>query len=68
MVEPGIDYYTDLGAHAIYELVPNAITHSLTDPTDVYVLRWMAGYQAGVPELTLRAHDHVLTATIGVPK
>ena len=50
LVEPDIDYYKDLGAHAIYEVVPNAITHSLTDPVDVYVLRWMAGRQAGVPE------------------
>jgi hypothetical protein len=50
MVEPDIDYYKDLGAHAIYEVVPNAITHSLTDPVDVYVLRWMAGRQAGVPQ------------------
>jgi dihydrofolate reductase len=57
MVEPDIDYYKDLGAHAIYEVVPNAITHSLTDPTDVYVLRWMAGHQAGVPELTLCARS-----------
>jgi hypothetical protein len=50
MVEPDIDYYKDLGAHALFEVVPNAITHSLTDPTEVYVLRWMAGRQAGVPE------------------
>jgi hypothetical protein len=50
MVEPDIDYYKDLGAHAIYEVIPNAVTHSLTDPADVYVLRWIAGRQAGVPE------------------
>ena len=50
MVEPDIDYYKDLAAHTLFEVVPNAITHSLTDPTEVYVLRWMAGRQAGVPE------------------
>jgi hypothetical protein len=50
MVEPDIDYYKDLGAHAIYEVIPNAITHSLTEPAQVYVLRWIAGRQAGVPD------------------
>jgi hypothetical protein len=50
MVEPDIDYYKDLGAHAIFEVIPNAVTHSLTDPTEVYVLRWIAGRMAGVPE------------------
>jgi hypothetical protein len=50
MVEPDIDYYQDLGAHAIFEVIPNALTHSLTDPTEVYVLRWIAGRTAGIPE------------------
>jgi len=50
MVEPDIDYYKDLGAHAIYEVIYNAVTQSLTDPAQVYVLRWIAGQQAGVPE------------------
>ncbi len=50
MVEPDIDYYKDVAAHGLFEVLPNAITHSLTDPTDVYVLRWMAGRRAGVPE------------------
>ena len=50
MVEPDIDYYQDLAAHAIFEVIPNALTHSLTDPTEVYVLRWIAGQTAGVPE------------------
>lgn len=50
MVEPDIDYYKDLAAHAIYEVAYNAITQSLTDPAQVYVLRWVAGQQAGVPE------------------
>jgi len=49
-VEPDIDYYKDLGAHAILEVIPNHLTNSLTDPTQVYVLRWMAGKQFGLPE------------------
>jgi hypothetical protein len=50
MVEPDIDYYKDDAAHILFEVVPNALTHSLTDPTEVYVLRWMAGRQAGIPD------------------
>jgi len=50
MVEPDIDYYKDLGAHAIFEVIPNALTHSLTNPTEVYVLRWIAGQTVGIPE------------------
>ena len=50
LVEPDIDYFRDLGAHAIYEVIPNSITHSLTEPAEVYVLRWIAGRTAGVPE------------------
>jgi hypothetical protein len=49
-VEPDIDYYKDLGAHAILEVIPNRLTGGLTDPRQVYVLRWMAGRRAGVPE------------------
>lgn len=54
MVEPDIDYFRDLGAHGIFEVVPNAFTHSLTNPVDVYVLRWTAGRAAGVPEFAPR--------------
>jgi hypothetical protein len=50
MVEPDIDYYRDPGAHTILEVIPNGLTHSLTDPAQVYVLRWIAGRTAGVPE------------------
>lgn len=50
MVEPDIDYYKDLAAHAIFEVIYNAVNQSLTDPAQVYVLRWIAGQQAGVPE------------------
>jgi hypothetical protein len=49
MVEPDIDYFKDLGAHALLEVFTNAVTHSLTDPRQVYVLRWIAGRHAGVP-------------------
>ena len=49
MVEPDIDYYKDLAAHALLEVVANGITGSLTDPRQVYVLRWIAGRHAGVP-------------------
>ena len=49
-VEPDIDYYKDLGAHALLEVIPNALSHGLTDPQMVYVLRWIAGRHAGVPE------------------
>jgi hypothetical protein len=50
MVEPDIDYYQDLGAHALLEVIPNAITKSLTDPAQVYVLRWIDGKTSGIPE------------------
>jgi hypothetical protein len=50
VVEPDIDYFKDLGAHALLEVIPNAITGGLTNPEMVYVLRWMAGRHAGVPE------------------
>jgi hypothetical protein len=49
MVEPDIDYYKDPAAHALLEVVTNKLTNSLTDPRQVYVLRWIAGRHAGVP-------------------
>jgi hypothetical protein len=49
-VETDIDYFKDIGAHTIFEVIPNALTHSLTNPTEVYVLRWMAGQHSGIPE------------------
>lgn len=48
--EPDIDYYKDLAAHTLLEVVANGIGGSLTDPREVYVLRWMAGRRAGRPE------------------
>jgi hypothetical protein len=41
-IEPDIDYFKDLGAHGLQEVIPNSITHGLTDPKVVYTLRWMA--------------------------
>lgn len=58
MVEPDIDYYKDLGAHILLELASNGLSHTLTDPTQVYVLRWIAGRTAGIPEF---APMYVLT-------
>ena len=51
-VEPDIDCYQDLGAHTILEVIPNSITHGLTDPKEVYVLRWIAGTHSQVPEFS----------------
>jgi hypothetical protein len=49
LIEPDIDYYKDLAAHALLEVVANKLTNSLTDPRQVYVLRWIAGRHAGIP-------------------
>jgi hypothetical protein len=62
-LEPDIDYYRDLGAHTIFEVIPNGLTHSLTDPVEVYVLRWVAGQHAGVPQF---APLYTLTSTVPV--
>jgi hypothetical protein len=50
MVEPDIDYYPDPVSHILLEVAVNELTHSLTDPCEVYAMRWMAGQQAGMPE------------------
>ena len=47
VVEPDIDYYKDLLSHFFVEVLPNKFTGGLTDPRAVYLLRWMAGKQAG---------------------
>jgi hypothetical protein len=49
-VECDIDYFRDPAAHALLEVLVNTLTNSMTDPKQVYVLRWMAGRRAGVPE------------------
>jgi hypothetical protein len=48
-VEPDIDYFKDPGAHLLLEVIPNALTGNLSNPRVVYVLRWIAGRHAGVP-------------------
>jgi hypothetical protein len=50
LTEPDIDYYKDPAAHAILEVIANGISGSLTDPHQVYVLRWIAGRRAGIPD------------------
>ena len=50
LTEPDIDYYKDPAAHAILEVIANGISGSLTDPRQVYVLRWIAGRRAGIPD------------------
>ena len=48
-VEPDIDYFKDPLAHAILEVLSDPFTGP-TDPKVVYILRWIAGRHAGVPE------------------
>lgn len=48
-VEPDIDYYRDPGAHLLLEVIPNGLTGNASSPRFVYVLRWIAGQHAGVP-------------------
>jgi hypothetical protein len=49
-VEPDIDYYKDPAAHVLLEVIPNELTGKVSNPRVVYVLRWMAGRHAGVPD------------------
>jgi hypothetical protein len=51
-MEPDIDYYEDLAAHALLEVIHNGIGGCLTDPKQVYFLRWIAGRRAGTPEFS----------------
>jgi hypothetical protein len=52
-VEADIDYYKDLLAHGLLEIVINSMSAALTNPRQVYVLRWIAGGHGGVPEFYL---------------
>ncbi len=47
-IEPDIDYFKDLLSHGLVEVIPNALTGGLTEPTAVLELRWMAGRRAGL--------------------
>jgi hypothetical protein len=48
-VEPDIDYFKDPAAHLLLEVIPNALSGNLSNPRVVYVLRWIAGMHAGIP-------------------
>jgi hypothetical protein len=49
-IEPDIDYFRDPAAHALLEVLPHHIGGGKTNPAAAYVLRWIAGRHAGVPE------------------
>jgi hypothetical protein len=49
-VQIEINYFKDLLAHSIVDVTPNSVSGTLTDPKTAYVLRWIAGRHAGVPE------------------
>ncbi len=49
-VEADIDYFKDQAAHFLLEVIPNALTKGKTNPKIAYLLRWIAGRRAGVPE------------------
>jgi hypothetical protein len=48
VVEPDIDYYKDLLAHGLLEVLPNGVTKGKTDPRMVYSMRWMAYLTEGM--------------------
>jgi len=49
-VEIDMDYFKDLLAHLFLEVIPNKVSKGKTDPRKIYMLRWIAGRQAGIPE------------------
>jgi hypothetical protein len=49
-VEPDMDYFQDIGSHALVEVMSNTLTGKTSDPKTIYTLRWIAGMQAGIPE------------------
>lgn len=49
-VEMDMDYYKDFLAHLLLEVLPNKVSKGKTDPRQIYVLRWIAGRRAGIPE------------------
>lgn len=65
-IEPDIDYYKDVAAHALLEVIPNWITKGLTDPRVVYSMRWMTARREGLREFdplyTIEAGAAVATA------
>lgn len=41
MFEPDMDLYKSLLDHGVLEVLPNLLTHGLTDPIDILSLRWL---------------------------
>jgi hypothetical protein len=41
LFEPDMDLYKDLLDHGLLEVLPNLLTHGLTDPVDILSLRWL---------------------------
>jgi hypothetical protein len=50
MVELDMDFFQDSLAHLFLEVLPNKISNGKTDPRKIYLLRWIAGRHAGVPD------------------
>jgi len=49
-VELDMDYFKNLVAHLFLEVLPHRVSNGKTDPRQIYLLRWIAGRHAGVPE------------------
>lgn len=49
-IEPDIDYYKDVAAHGLLEVIPNWVTKGVTDPRVVYAMRWMTAKREGLPD------------------
>jgi hypothetical protein len=50
LMETDMDYFPDPAAHALLEVLPNTLLGRKTDPRVIYMLRWMASRQRGLPE------------------
>jgi len=50
LIEADMDYFPDLAAHALLEVLPNTLLGRKSDPRVIYMLRWMASRQRGLPE------------------
>lgn len=48
VVEPDMDYFKDLVAHGLLEVLPNLVRHRKSDPRTAYSLRWTATRLEGV--------------------
>lgn len=49
-VETDMDFFKDPLAHFLLEVIPNKVSGGKTDPRKIYMLRWIAGRHAGLPE------------------